>query len=306
MVYYLFLDEFPNKADSEEICKTYYEKICVSLPEFRKNKSDKIRKASARLTNALAYFLFDYALKTEYPDIFKQKGCYPFSNFDYNEYGKPSLPAPYQNIHFNISHANGAVACIVDDHEVGVDIQDVRPVSERVLKKYDLPDCTTINYNTNNCDSYNCDSYDCDNYDCDNHSNDKINLFFKFWTRFEAYCKLTGEGIGKNMNIKPDIFLAPKIPYPLPCDSFHNNKASDAVKDNTVNNTINNTVNNTINNIQTNSFSSRITEISLATKKISSEKNMAAYYMSAATLSDKSVNFIEVSLHSLLSSYSFC
>lgn len=293
MVYYLFLDEFLNKSDSEEICKTYYDKIRDSLPEFRKNKSDKIKKASGRFTNALAYLLFDYALKTEYPDIFKKRECYPFSNFNYNEYGKPSLPAPYQNIHFNISHANGAVACIIDEHEAGVDIQDVRPVSERVLKKYDLHDC-----NTKNCDTGNYINDNCDGYDCDNHSDDKINLFFKFWTRFEAYCKLTGEGIGKNMNIKPDFFLASKILYPLPCDSFHKNKTSDAVEDNTVKNTIN--------NIQTNSFSNKITEISLTTQRITSEKNMAAYYISAATLSDKPVEFIELSLSSLLSFYSSC
>ena len=58
----------------------------------------------------------------------------------YNRYGKPMfIDCP--EIHFNISHTRGAVLVGIHDQPLGVDIERIRPVSERTMQR--LADVTT-------------------------------------------------------------------------------------------------------------------------------------------------------------------
>lgn len=52
----------------------------------------------------------------------------------YNRYGKPEFPA-HPEVCFNLSHTRGAVLVGVHDHPLGVDIEKVRPVSERTMRR---------------------------------------------------------------------------------------------------------------------------------------------------------------------------
>lgn len=52
----------------------------------------------------------------------------------YNRYGKPEFPA-HPEVCFNLSHTRGAVLVGVHDHPLGVDIEKVRPVSERTMNR---------------------------------------------------------------------------------------------------------------------------------------------------------------------------
>lgn len=49
--------------------------------------------------------------------------------------GKPYL-ADRPNLHFNLSHTKGAVACALSDAPVGVDIEGLRPLRQRFAQRY--------------------------------------------------------------------------------------------------------------------------------------------------------------------------
>lgn len=95
-----------------------------------------------------------------------------------NRYGKPFL-ADYPHIRFNVSHAKGIAACIVENRECGIDCEQVRNyypnVAKRVFADSELalleaaPDA------------------------------EKDLLFFRLWTLKEAYVKAIGQGISYPM-----------------------------------------------------------------------------------------------------------
>lgn len=90
-----------------------------------------------------------------------------------NQYGKPYL-VEYSNIHFNISHTKGAIACVVSDRPVGVDIERIRKIDFRVVR------------------------YFFSQQEKDYVLADPENTDFRFtevWTKKEAYLKFVGKGI---------------------------------------------------------------------------------------------------------------
>lgn len=52
----------------------------------------------------------------------------------YNKYGKPEFAA-HPEVQFNISHTRGAVLVGIHDQPIGVDIERIRPVSERTMQR---------------------------------------------------------------------------------------------------------------------------------------------------------------------------
>ena len=92
------------------------------------------------------------------------------------EGGKPYL-VDYPKIHFNLSHSGEMVACAIGTIEVGVDIQQLVPVKEKVATRFftekekeRLKQCAT--------------------------AKEYEKQFFQYWCRKESYLKLTGEGLG--------------------------------------------------------------------------------------------------------------
>ncbi len=85
--------------------------------------------------------------------------------------GKPYLPNG--ECYFSISHTDGWTYCAISDHEVGLDIEHVRPVSMNAVKRI-LSDSELTEF-----------------YE------DKYShiAFMKFWTLKEAYVKYTGKGL---------------------------------------------------------------------------------------------------------------
>lgn len=167
MIYYSVFPENLNTENYEKI----YNGIRPFLPEFRREKADGIIPARERAVSALSFVLLSHALSLEYPDTFSSGDLSEIAhciNFRYGENGKPFFAAPYDQIFFNISHCRTAIACAVADFEVGVDIQDIRKPSAALLKHMPYV------------------------------MNEKE--FSAFWTRYEAYTKLTGEGITRTMS----------------------------------------------------------------------------------------------------------
>jgi len=107
-----------------------------------------------------AYLLLKYALNDDCPDIKK------------TPYGKPYLDGR-SDVHFNISHSNEYAVCAVADVPVGIDIELIRPLSEKLIKRF-LNDCPP-------------------------------DEAIREWTKRESFGKLTGEGF-INKSTEPHVF----------------------------------------------------------------------------------------------------
>ncbi len=55
-------------------------------------------------------------------------------SFAFGEHGKPHLDGQ-SNLFFNLSHSGKMAVCALFEREVGVDIQEIKPVSEKLIKK---------------------------------------------------------------------------------------------------------------------------------------------------------------------------
>ena len=114
----------------------------------------------------MAYLLLCEALRKEYGI-----DCRPV--FGYGEHGKPVLVG-LPHIHSNLSHCREAVACVVSDRPVGIDVESVREYRESL-----------VSYTMN----------DAERADISRHPRPEI-AFTRLWTMKEAVLKRTGEGIG--------------------------------------------------------------------------------------------------------------
>lgn len=99
----------------------------------------------------------------------------------YSENGKPRFrDYPW---HFNLSHSEEYVFCVLSEQEVGVDIQCKRTFNnERILRRFFTEE---EQKNWEQCDS----------------EEEREQYFYRMWTRKEAYGKMTGEGIAKAVSV---------------------------------------------------------------------------------------------------------
>ena len=80
----------------------------IAVSEYRKNKIDALRTIDAKNQSRAATLLLSYALRICF-GIDESRVEYALSNM-----GKPYFPQ-YPDIHFNISHTDGAVAVAISD-----------------------------------------------------------------------------------------------------------------------------------------------------------------------------------------------
>ena len=103
--------------------------------------------------------------------------------FAIGEHGKPFV----KNIQlmFNISHSGNLVLCAVSDRQIGVDIEKIRPVEERLIRYVCCDD--EYRYVT----------------EPDISPQEQQRRFFHVWTFKEAFFKCDGKGLGnfKNCNL---------------------------------------------------------------------------------------------------------
>jgi len=118
--------------------------------------------------------------------LLSQKGIYDYE-IKTNAYGKPYIKG--NNIYFNISHCDGACICVLDKYDVGVDIENIRPRAKNNIMRR----CFTEN--------------EIKTFD---ETDNKDELFFKYWTLKESYIKAVGMGLSYPMkdiefNLKENI-----------------------------------------------------------------------------------------------------
>ncbi len=99
-------------------------------------------------------------------------------SFVYNEYGKPGLAD--ERVFFNISHSNQWIVCVVDDCNVGIDIQSVDKWRPAVARRITTKDEYASLMNRDEVA--------------------KIDLFYAMWALKESYSKAIGTGLTMPFN----------------------------------------------------------------------------------------------------------
>lgn len=133
------------------------------LPPFRRERLLHLQREDARREPLCAYALLRRALEEllgwkALPDIAPGSG------------GKPYFPGQ-PDVHFNLSHTRGAVLAGVSDQPVGVDIERIRPISQRTMLRLA--------------------------------GTASAQEFFQSWVRREARVKRTGQSIAAMLREEP-------------------------------------------------------------------------------------------------------
>ncbi len=150
------------------------------LPKERKDRALHYRREIDRKISVISYLLLDYALFKEYN----------IRNFRlaYTDTGKPCLP-DHPDIHFNISHCEKGCVCGISDNPIGVDIQDIRPISRAVVERC----CSTREQ------------------ELIRQATDPASAFCRIWAMKEAYLKMIGTGIVQDLARTDTTKLSEKI-----------------------------------------------------------------------------------------------
>lgn len=100
-------------------------------------------------------------------------------NFKTNDFGKPLLSNPL-HLHFNISHSGKWIAAIIAAAEVGIDVEEIRPIDLLIAQRFftaeEYSQLTAVP------------------------EPDRTAFFFTLWTLKESYVKAVGEGLRIPLN----------------------------------------------------------------------------------------------------------
>lgn len=142
----------------------------AAVSDERRSYALRFRHEQGRRLCLAAFLLLQRALKEQY-------GIVKVPPFTYGANGKPSLEG-FPHIHFNLSHCREAVACVVDDEPVGVDIESIGRYSPLLLDyTMSLEEQQRILQ-----------------------SPEPAAEFITLWTMKESRLKLTGEGITRDLH----------------------------------------------------------------------------------------------------------
>lgn len=151
--------------------------VLPQLSEQRREQVLRFKHEGSKKQCAAAYLLLKRALKEVY-------GIDENPVFEYDEGGKPTLKG-HSESHFNLSHCAKAVACVVADRPVGIDVEETCRYKDS-LARYAMND---------------------EEYNQITRSDNPALTFTKLWTMKEALLKYTGEGLRRD--IKTVLNLSP-------------------------------------------------------------------------------------------------
>jgi 4'-phosphopantetheinyl transferase len=170
------------RDDLDRIASAEVEQMLTQLPSWRREKALRFKHEQGRKECACAYLLLCQALRDVY-------GISEQPSFIIGEHGKPELSFDSQQltvnsqIFFNLSHCKNAIACVVADRPVGVDVESIGRYNES-LARHVLND---------------------QEFSLVQQASNPQLAFTRLWTQKEAIVKLTGRGIEddlKNLLIK--------------------------------------------------------------------------------------------------------
>lgn len=110
------MDHLLTETSLEHYNAAALEQLLAALPASWRARAERYKPLDARLRSALGYTLLARLLREQF-------GIAELPSIAADEHGKPYLvDCP---LHFSISHCKAAVACIVDERPVGLDVQDI-------------------------------------------------------------------------------------------------------------------------------------------------------------------------------------
>lgn len=162
--YSLFLNDHIDAITPEQL-----QGMMASLPLWRRQQALRFRHHQGQVQCTVSFLLLAQGLLQQY-------GITDIPPFIYNAHGKPSLDGQ-PNIHFNISHCRQAVAVAISSQPIGIDIESIgryKPqLAQHVMNDNELQQIAQ--------------------------ATDPALAFTRLWTQKEAYLKLTGEGITRDL-----------------------------------------------------------------------------------------------------------
>ena len=183
----VLLNNHPQDVTQEE-----FEKDLLLLPEWRQKKALRFRFLLDRVLCAKAYLLLKQGLSSTF-------GITDNPEFLYIGHDKPVLK-DCPDIHFNLSHCKRGVLCVIDRQDIGCDI-------EEIMQQLDMDLCRHCFSESEFTDIFSSPS--------------PCTQFTVWWTRKEAYLKLTGMGLIDNL---PTLFtteVMKKIKFETTVDEDH-------------------------------------------------------------------------------------
>lgn len=165
----IYIDENINDFDLDE--------AMTLLSEQRREQVAHYKLEGPRRQAVAAYLLLRKALREMY-------GIHDAPVFEYDANGKPSILG-HPEIFFNLSHCRKAVACVVADSPVGIDVEETCRFSDSIAR-YTLDD---------------------EEYESVVKADNPSQAFIRLWTMKEALLKYTGEGLRRD--IKTVLRLSP-------------------------------------------------------------------------------------------------
>lgn len=139
------------------------------ISEQRREQALMFKHELGRRQCVLAYQLLKQCLREAY-------GISENPIFEYNEHGKPAIVG-HPEIHFNLSHCREAVACVVSNEPVGIDVESIRAYKDS-LARYTMNETELSEIA---------------------HADTPAQAFIRLWTMKEATMKLVGTGISSDM-----------------------------------------------------------------------------------------------------------
>jgi 4'-phosphopantetheinyl transferase len=94
--------------------------------------------------------------------------------FGTNKYGKPFLKGNF-DLHFNVSHSENWIVCVIDDKPVGIDIEKMRPIKLEIAAQFFSDEEYKMLMSKD--------------------LKDQQHFFFDLWTLKESYIKAVGDGL---------------------------------------------------------------------------------------------------------------
>ena len=165
----IYIDENINDFDLDE--------AMTLLSEQRREQVARYKLEGPRRQAVAAYLLLRKAVREMY-------GIHDAPVFEYDANGKPSILG-HPEIFFNLSHCRKAVACVVADSPVGIDVEETCRFSDSIAR-YTLDD---------------------EEYESVVKADNPSQAFIRLWTMKEALLKYTGEGLRRD--IKTVLRLSP-------------------------------------------------------------------------------------------------
>jgi 4'-phosphopantetheinyl transferase len=170
MDYHLYIKEI-DTISSDELTAAL-----ASLPDWRREKALRFKHEQGRKECAFAYLLLCQALQETY-------GITQQPSFIIGEHGKPTLHFNCQlstvncQLFFNLSHCKQAIACVLSERPVGVDVESIGRYSESLARHVLSPE----------------------EFALVSSAPDPQIPFTRLWTQKEAVVKLTGRGIDDDL-----------------------------------------------------------------------------------------------------------